>query len=241
MPDIEDACTICPTTATPSDFSVTRYPLKVPKKKQREEDHLVVIAESDGKFLVVKRGEGGLLSGLWQFPMLETSVASSSKDDDDEEEEEKDEEQQEAKKPTIPSQTDNTSTLQSLLSPHLPSPTTLSLEFNQLGTVKHVFSHLIWNLRVYSCSLPSVIQPTSMDGMTRWLTEQEIESAALPTGMRKAFGLLNGKKKRKNKGGEDDDGEGKEGKKKKKGKGKEENVAMGKGQKGIESFFAKVL
>lgn len=45
------------------------YPVKkAPKKRRIEERTIVLIANKKGEFLIQKRGEKGLLSGLWEFP-----------------------------------------------------------------------------------------------------------------------------------------------------------------------------
>ena len=43
-------------------------PVKLPKRQRREEDRTVFIFSCDGKYALEKRGNKGLLAGLWQFP-----------------------------------------------------------------------------------------------------------------------------------------------------------------------------
>jgi A/G-specific adenine glycosylase len=43
-------------------------PVKLPKRQRREEDRTVFILSCDGKYALEKRGNKGLLAGLWQFP-----------------------------------------------------------------------------------------------------------------------------------------------------------------------------
>ncbi|TFK41618.1 hypothetical protein BDQ12DRAFT_710665 [Crucibulum laeve] len=76
IPDIEDVCQLCEPTHDGRD--VTSYPMKVEKKKAREELDIVTIIEwhskiklNDQQFLLVKRPETGLLAGLYEFPTLE--------------------------------------------------------------------------------------------------------------------------------------------------------------------------
>ena len=45
-------------------------PVKLPKKKRREEDLTVLILSCDGKYALEKRSDTGLLAGLWQFPNI---------------------------------------------------------------------------------------------------------------------------------------------------------------------------
>lgn len=64
-------CDICPV----KDFcfaskngTQAELPVKLPKKEKRVEERTVYLLECDGAFAIEKRGEKGLLSGLWQFP-----------------------------------------------------------------------------------------------------------------------------------------------------------------------------
>jgi A/G-specific adenine glycosylase len=66
--DIEDLCTLCDLIPVSDDFDappVTSYPMKVERKKQREELNVVSIVEwrsgNDRWFLLTRRPEGGLL------------------------------------------------------------------------------------------------------------------------------------------------------------------------------------
>ncbi len=43
-------------------------PLRLPKTKKKIEERIVLIAEEDGKVLLMKRPEQGLLGGLWEYP-----------------------------------------------------------------------------------------------------------------------------------------------------------------------------
>ncbi|KAI1798021.1 DNA glycosylase [Ganoderma leucocontextum] len=75
IPDIEELCTLC--EPLPDASPVTTYPMKVEKKKAREELDIVNVIEwrtnrnadaSERWFLLVRRPEGGLLAGLHEFP-----------------------------------------------------------------------------------------------------------------------------------------------------------------------------
>lgn len=64
-------CEACPTQSicrAYKDESVTKYPVKRPKAAKKVEERTVFLLECSGKFAVEKRGESGLLAGLWQFP-----------------------------------------------------------------------------------------------------------------------------------------------------------------------------
>lgn len=53
------------------------FPVKSPKKQRKIEEYKVFVLEYGGKYALVKRGEKGLLAGLWQFPMAATDCAES--------------------------------------------------------------------------------------------------------------------------------------------------------------------
>ena len=70
MGDIEDLCTLCdpiPVSDGLDAPSVTSYPMKVERKKQREELNIVSVVEwrsdRDRWFLLTRRPEGGLSCG----------------------------------------------------------------------------------------------------------------------------------------------------------------------------------
>jgi len=73
--DIEELCSICEPVLPDEDRGVTRYPMKVERKKAREEDDLVNVIEwrssfGDRHFVLARRPETGLLAGLYEFPTL---------------------------------------------------------------------------------------------------------------------------------------------------------------------------
>ncbi|TBU47064.1 DNA glycosylase [Dichomitus squalens] len=75
LPDIEEFCKLC--EPLPDGSLVTAYPMKVEKKKAREELDIVNVIEwrkgatataQERWFLLVRRPGGGLLAGLQEFP-----------------------------------------------------------------------------------------------------------------------------------------------------------------------------
>ncbi|XP_052198358.1 adenine DNA glycosylase isoform X2 [Diospyros lotus] len=88
---LSPSCSVCPVAAHCQALSLSRqytsslvtdYPIKVVKSKQRHDFSAVSVVEilegeytigehqSDGKFLLVKRPDEGLLAGLWEFPSV---------------------------------------------------------------------------------------------------------------------------------------------------------------------------
>ncbi|KZT41603.1 DNA glycosylase [Sistotremastrum suecicum HHB10207 ss-3] len=80
--DIEDLCTTCSPHVLSADLGVVRYPMKVERKKAREETDLVVALEwrngENRRLVLQKRPDDGLLGGLWNFPNTPCIEASSS-------------------------------------------------------------------------------------------------------------------------------------------------------------------
>ncbi|KAI0340388.1 DNA glycosylase [Trametopsis cervina] len=75
VPDIEELCSLC--EPLPVGSLVTAFPMKVERKKAREEMDIVNVVEwrhrgalSERWFLLVRRPDGGLLGGLHEFPTL---------------------------------------------------------------------------------------------------------------------------------------------------------------------------
>ncbi|KAI0938582.1 hypothetical protein AcV5_000224 [Taiwanofungus camphoratus] len=82
VPDVEELCTLCEPLPTPG--RVTMFPMKVEKKKAREELDIVNVIEwrsqrdNERWFLLVRRPEGGLLAGLHEFPTSPNVPVTSS-------------------------------------------------------------------------------------------------------------------------------------------------------------------
>ena len=64
-------CTACPLSdicLAAKRGTASILPKKSPKKERRKEEKTVFFFEKDGRIAVKKRGESGLLAGLWEFP-----------------------------------------------------------------------------------------------------------------------------------------------------------------------------
>lgn len=66
LPDVEDACAVCePLRGAPGSPAVTMFPMKVERKKAREELDVVNVVEwrhaaaQERWFLLIRRPEGG--------------------------------------------------------------------------------------------------------------------------------------------------------------------------------------
>ncbi len=76
-PNRAPLCDVCPLRAlcrAAADGSYDRIPVRAPKKAKRIEEKLVLLlCDENGRFLLRRRPENGLLAGLWEFPTLALS------------------------------------------------------------------------------------------------------------------------------------------------------------------------
>lgn len=64
-------CPLSPYCAALAANTVDELPKKTPKKPRRIEQKTVLLMEHEGAYALRKRPEGGLLAGLWEFPIAE--------------------------------------------------------------------------------------------------------------------------------------------------------------------------
>lgn len=151
-----------------------KFPVKVLKKAVKEQETLVcAIRRSDGRYLIHRRPQKGLLAGLWEFPSW-----------------------------IIPEDYENTMAshkraaelyASAVLDPSLKSKSLLypKLEFvEKLGSVPWLFSHLKLTMHVFLFELECLEEefgsfPNADD---RWSSSVEEES--MGTGMRKCWELV---------------------------------------------------
>ncbi|KAM0328495.1 hypothetical protein ACHAQA_004902 [Verticillium albo-atrum] len=139
-----------------------KFPLKVVKKAVREEETLVcAIRRSDGRFLLHKRPEKGLLAGLWELPSN-----------------------------TLPDGDHSSSARAKMAKAHVGGllGKQASLKYKgELGTVPWLFSHLKLAMHVHLFELAAADTPSSDE---RWATSDEVEAESMGTGMRKCWALV---------------------------------------------------
>ncbi|ASJ52119.1 A/G-specific adenine glycosylase [Brevibacillus formosus] len=132
-------------------------PVKGKAKPPRPVDLQVGIIIRDGKVLMNKRPDQGLLAGMWEFPTVET-------------EQESDTAKQEA------------------LAVGLRERFGIDVEVMQpLGTVQHVFSHLQWNMQVWSCDW---IEGEELPAHARYVAWEEQDAYTIPMAHQKIRELL---------------------------------------------------
>ena len=64
-------CSSCPLISCCAAFANStqdKFPIKKPRKKVPEYHHVIGVIEKDGRLLITKRPENGLLGGFWEFP-----------------------------------------------------------------------------------------------------------------------------------------------------------------------------
>lgn len=193
IPNGKPACKACPVSefclARSSGEPVTNYPSKTVKAQKREERVGVTVlrimnpdekmTRTAGKFLLIKRPAGGLLAGLWEFPLQHVDASASTKQ--------------------IQKVLDSYLT-ETIQLPYLSSETFQVKERNQLGEAVHVFSHIRMTMVIEELCLAGPIPESSPEGVEmQWLTYQELSKKGLSSGVKKVLKAYDsGKKKSAN-------------------------------------------
>lgn len=155
-----------------------KFPLKVIKKPVRTEETLVcIIRRSDGRYLVHKRPQQGLLAGLWEFPshVLENPKLASTA-----------ESRRQLATSFVSRQVKATGTT---------LPGSRLQHVKDLGTVPWLFSHLKLIMHVQLFVLRTQeeedIEPRAGTAM-KWASRDEVEQESMGTGMRRCWALVRG-------------------------------------------------
>lgn len=122
-------CLLCPIrSGCQSDAAGTtgQLPVKAKKQKQTTQKMEVGIVKQNGRLFFVRRPDAGLLSGMWSFPIIETTIG-------------------------------NGQSIKKKLGEYFP-------ELNEpvfIGTSRHVFSHVIWEMSIYGFFLDDRVGKTA--------------------------------------------------------------------------------
>jgi A/G-specific adenine glycosylase len=192
------------------EWSVAVYPRKVVKPLRRDEHWRVFIVElvdddaQPPRYLFVKRADTGLLARMWQFVRIQVEGAPTDAPS------------------SMPSQlfvffesmgiklrvsspsNSNASSSSSSSASSSPSSsfrTMTLIDCKSMGSCTHLFTHIRHLLHVCHVTA-SAVDALSGDGDTetvRWLSAEQMESAAISTGTKKAFALLAKSQKRQRK------------------------------------------
>ena len=201
VPNTRPNCSSCPVSSwclahveeKKGRGSVMDYPAKAEKAEKREESvavavvKVVVVAvdeEEDrgkaatkntkrqSKFLLTKRPAGGLLAGLWEFPLRAVKQGASL--------------------------TNRQSVVDTYLNDLgvVPSNGTLKVKSRKvLGDIVHVFSHIRMTMHVESVEVESEDEgifrrvKSENDDEMQWLNEEELKAAGLSSGVKKVYAL----------------------------------------------------
>jgi A/G-specific adenine glycosylase len=155
-----------------------RFPLKRIKKAVREEETIVcAISRPDGKYLLRRRPEKGLLAGLWELPSCDLPTAAKSK-------------VQGRKSAALEF------VLETVGSDIKKGKPAKLKHLGELGMVPWVFSHLKLGMHVHGFLLDSAGCAATDDGDVsadkrwRWADAEEIDDESMGTGMRKCWALV---------------------------------------------------
>lgn len=78
LPNGMPLCGKCPLQSYCKAFakdSVRDFPVKSPKKPRKIEEKTIFLMKYQGKYMIQKRPEKGLLAGLWEFPSQEKKIS----------------------------------------------------------------------------------------------------------------------------------------------------------------------
>ncbi|KAL4539395.1 hypothetical protein Ndes2437B_g02226 [Nannochloris sp. 'desiccata'] len=224
VPNTQPSCKVCPIRDWCSAYkaekegtcSVTDYPTKVQKAEKREESVAVAVVrilsegmklseKGAGKYLLVKRPPGGLLAGLWEFPLqpVEADTSSSRRQEvmDDFLTGVLGEEILAEKLPTgSVSDVKKDALGETTAAAAAPSASALRVvERKSVGEVVHVFSHIRMTMHVEAVTLQgavpeAVVQPDDGNANNaaevQWLSEEDLGAKGLSSGVKKVFKLF---------------------------------------------------
>lgn len=71
-----DVCPLQPYCLASRQGNMEVYPVRPQKKERKKEDRTVLLLEYQGRYMIQKRPEKGLLAGLWEFPSQEGRLGS---------------------------------------------------------------------------------------------------------------------------------------------------------------------
>lgn len=146
-------CLLCPVREQCMAYDQGKQhelPVKSKKKKARSvKIDAFLLTDNQGRVLIEKRPEKGLLAGLWQLPMLEKTSDSFGMQDD---------------------------WFKLNLENMKPVKTTFQ--------VKHVFSHLIWEIDLYTGQVV-LDQLDQVPNTCKFVTKKQLEEYAFPVSQQK--------------------------------------------------------
>lgn len=166
--DIEE-CKLClPSGVWDVSLGICNYPQKAKKKQPKEETLAVIVLERafelGSHFLIVQRPNTGLLAGLWEFPNI--TVESNMPE------------------------TGMSTALGNFLQGELGITLELKKNMKSIAEVSHQFSHIHHKYAVYTYKYTgdeTLDKSTQDNREMKWMSRDDLHSAALSTAMRKVF------------------------------------------------------
>ncbi|WP_231687855.1 A/G-specific adenine glycosylase [Bacillus sp. FJAT-27251] len=159
------SCLLCPVREhchAAAEGVQAELPVKTKKKKQRPVQLAAAILEDgQGRVLIRKRPEEGLLASLWEFPSVEVHLEFGSEKDQ----------------------------FQNDFADLYGTEARLG---EMLGRVEHIFSHLVWNIHVFSGKLGAGLQEQKN---LRLVHIEELQDFAFPVSHQKILKLYKESKK----------------------------------------------
>ncbi|KAK1660143.1 DNA glycosylase [Colletotrichum godetiae] len=148
-----------------------KFPLKVVKKAVREEEALVCAIRrgDDGRFLIHRRPEKGLLAGLWELPSHTLPSAGGY---------------------TATSRKKDAQGYVSGLIATGDKKKPRLRHSGELGSVPWLFSHLRLTMHVHLFEVDGSEDLVSSHVRHRWATAEEVDEESMGTGMRKSWALV---------------------------------------------------
>ncbi|KAB7664859.1 A/G-specific adenine glycosylase [Bacillus sp. B1-b2] len=154
------SCLLCPVREHCHAFhegTVTELPVKTKTKKQKTlQLAAVVLTDDNGRTLIHKRADKGLLANLWEFPNIEIVQ-------------------------TIKSEREQ---LEEALLENYQAKVKVG---EMITRIEHVFSHLVWNINVYSGKLLDLQEET--DDIKR-VNSEEIKPFPFPVSHQKMIKFM---------------------------------------------------
>jgi A/G-specific adenine glycosylase len=164
-------CLICPIRSGCGSLAAgttEQLPVKKKKQKQLTKKMEVGIVRQNAEVLFVRRPKSGLLSGMWSFPIAETTIGQGF---------------------------DIKKKLEETIS-----------ELGEavfIGTSRHVFSHIIWEMSVYGFNLDAMVCETNVNtdpsdnngnhvtnSQTTFKALSQVDDLALPIAFSKLLSLI---------------------------------------------------
>ncbi|MFV0344143.1 MAG: A/G-specific adenine glycosylase [Anaerocolumna sp.] len=153
IPNGKPLCDKCPVMHLCKAFqsgTEMEIPVKPAKKPRKIQQLTVFVIENRGRYLIRKRSEKGLLSGLWEFPNVEGHIPREE---------------------IVPFLIEDGLNGVKVHSSH-------GVEVSYLGAGKHIFTHIEWHMVGYKVKLDGdmVIEENSL-ALNRlvWATSEEIQ------------------------------------------------------------------